>query len=79
MNESAPAVDLQDCIAYSTAGLHIDPVKLLKYLDRRAILLAERTAKPRLDAIATELLRGHREEVLAFTIQLKKVIENAPS
>ena len=79
MEQSIPYADLKDCVTYSPGtGVYIDPIKLLQYVDRRAILLAERTAKPRLDATDTELLRGHRQEALALKAQLMKVIKNAP-
>ena len=75
-----PAPDLSKCLAFApTSGLYIDPIKVLQYLDERAILLAERTAQPKLDAISTELLRGHRQEALALLTELKKVIKNAQS
>lgn len=78
MSDNLPDIDLANCITYApTTGLYIDPIKLLQYLDERAILLAERIAKPRLDAIATELLRGHRLEALTLQTELKKVIKNA--
>jgi len=71
-------IPFAECIVHSpSSGLYIDPIKLLQYLDKRAILLAERTAKPRLDAIETELLRGHRQETLTLQTELKKVIKNA--
>jgi len=73
-----PTMELSKCMALApTSGLYIDPIKVLQYLDERAILLAERTAQPKLDALSTELLRGHRQEALAFLNELKKVIKNA--
>ena len=76
MNDSPP-IDLSPCITFApSAGAHIDPIKLLKYLDNRAILLAERTAKPGTSAVQTELLRGHRQEVLALQAELIKVTKN---
>ena len=78
MDNDSIDINLDQCIVYSpSSGLYIDPIKLLQYLDKRATLLAERTAKPRLDAIETELLRGHRQETLALQTELKKVIKNA--
>lgn len=78
MDNDSITVNLDQCMVYApSSGLYIDPIKLLQYLDERAILLAERTAKPRLDAIETELLRGHRQETLALQTELKKVIKNA--
>jgi len=77
MDDQILLEDFSQCVTYApTAGVYIDPIKLLQYLDRRAILLAERTATPSLDAIKTELLRGHRQETLALKAQLKKVIKN---
>ncbi len=77
-NDTVPTANLSECVTHSpSSGLYIDPIKLLQYLDERAILLAERTAQPRLDAISTELLRGHRQEALALLTELKKVIKNA--
>ena len=79
MNEELPEISLKECMTYApSAGLYIDPIKLLQYLNKRAILLAERTAKPRLDMAATELLRGHRQEALALELELKKVIKKCP-
>ncbi len=79
-NDIIPTPGLFECLVYApSSGLYIDPIKLLQYLDRRAILLAERTAQPKLDAIATELLRGHRQEILALQTELQKVIKNAQS
>ena len=79
-NDTVPTLSLFGCVTYApTSGLYIDPIKLLQYLDKRAILLAERTAKPKLDMVSTELLRGHRQEALALLTELKKVIKNAPT
>ncbi len=78
MMKNMPTVKLTKCITYATGtGLYIDPMMLLQYLDERAILLAERIAEPALDAVTTELLRGHRQEALALHTELKKVIQNA--
>lgn len=52
-------------------GKYIDPIKLLQYLERYAIIFAEQTAKPGLDATKTELARGQRLAYLA----LRKLIE----
>lgn len=80
MVDSVPPIDLQACMTYApSAGLYIDPIKLLQFFNSRAILLAERTASPKLDATTTELLRGHRQETLALQAELKKVIKHAPS
>ena len=80
MNEISIPINLAQCIVYAPSpGLYIDPIKLLQYLDERAILIAERTAKPRLDILTTELLRGHRQETLALHTELKKVIKNGPT
>jgi hypothetical protein len=77
---SKDAIGLNTCVTYApSAGLYIDPIKLLQYLEERAILLAERTATPRTDALTTELLRGHRQEILALQTELRKVIKNAPT
>ena len=78
MSDNSPSIDLSSCITYApSTGAYIDPIKLLQYLDNRAILLAESTAQPGLPADKTELLRGHRQEALALQDQLKKVINNA--
>jgi len=75
--DTIPVLDFSKCLTYApTSGLYIDPNKLLQYLSERAILLAERTAQPKLDAASTELLRGHRQEALALLTELKKVIKN---
>lgn len=75
---TAPPIDLTPLLTYDSAAVpHIHAVKLLQYLEQRAILLAERTAEPRLDSTSTELLRGHRQEVLAFKAQIEKVMKNA--
>ena len=80
MHNPIPVIDLSSCITYApSSGAYIDPIKMLQYLNNRAILLAERTAKPGLPADQTELLRGHRQEVLALQDQLNKVINNAPT
>lgn len=79
MTEETLKRDLFECLIRAPdTGLHIDPVKLLQYMEKRAILLAVRTAAPKLDAMATEGLRGRREETLTLITQLKEVIENAP-
>lgn len=79
MDNTPAPMDLSACITYApSTGPYIDPVKLLQLVNRRAILLAERTATPRLNATETELLRGHRLEALALKAQLEKVIKNAP-
>ncbi len=79
-NDTVTTPNLSGCMTYApTSGLYIDPIKLLQYLGERAILLAERTAQPKLDAVSTELLRGHRQEALALLTELKKVIKNAQS
>ena len=78
MNEAVPILALSETMTYApSAGLYIDPILLLQYLDKRAILLAEHTAKPRLDALATELSRGQRLETLTLLTELEKVIKNA--
>lgn len=75
--DTIPNPDLSQCLTLTTSGLYIDPNKVLQYLSERAILLAERTAQPKLDVVSTELLRGHRQEALALLTELKKVIKNA--
>ena len=74
--DTVPTIDLSQCLVSTASGLYIDPNKVLQYLSERAILLAERTAQPKLDAVTTELLRGHRQEALALLTELKKVIKN---
>ncbi len=76
-NNTIPTLDLSQCVGFATSGLYIDPIKVLQYLDKRAILLAERIAQPKLDAISTELLRGHRQEALALHNEIRKVTKNA--
>jgi len=74
--DTVPTIDLSQCLVSTASGLYIDPNKVLQYLSERAILLAERTAQPKLDAVTTELLRGHRQEAIALLNELKKVIKN---
>ena len=74
--DTVPTIDLSQCLVSTASGLYIDPNKVLQYLSERAILLAERTAQPKLDVVTTELLRGHRQEALALLTELKKVIKN---
>ena len=51
---------------------YIDPSCFLQFLEGRAKLIAEKTAEPGLDALATERLRGQRLELLS---QLKQIQE----
>ena len=56
-------------------GKYIHLNKLLQLLTERGIVIATLTATPGKDAIATELLRGRRVELLNLTNQLKRVIK----
>lgn len=54
-------------------GKYIHLNKLLQLLTNRGIVISTLTATPGKDAIATELLRGRRVELLNLVNQLKRV------
>ena len=60
---------------HPSIGKYIHLNKLLRLLTERGIVIATLTATPGKDAIATELLRGRRVELLNLTNQLKRVIK----
>lgn len=70
---------LADVFIFTTQqGKYIDPVKLLRYVDQCAIIYAEQTAKPGLDATKTELARGQRLAYLDLRKQIEEEINNEP-
>lgn len=59
-------------------GKYIDPIKLLQYLEQYAIIFAEQTAKPGLDATKTELARGQRLAYLALRKLINEELAHVP-
>lgn len=79
MNTPTPSIqELKSCFYLGPReGKHIDPVKLLQYLERYANILAEHIATPGLDAVKTELVRGQRLHCLVLAKSIKEEMNNA--
>lgn len=68
---------LKSFILAPQEGRHIDPVQLLQYLNDYANIYAEETARPGLDAMKTELVRGQRLAYLTLIKEINEVMSHA--